>query len=252
MCEIFFSFSLSPSTVLNHCSSVDIHMAESDSLQVLGFPLYSIPNANSSKSKSTFLLGQFLYKSSCAVVHPHRIKITGFGSGQSALHCVGLGTYLDIAICPGILVQKEKMDRLDGALVNGFVVGVHFEMESEVEFTVVAKYNFCLQVVFVTVPKPLIDYARCPPFTFKSNGVYYWSYLPVNSVDTGVRNLQGLNKDSPMATWTFMGVQYILSRLRKSPVFVIRFVDPCTVESVCQIGVCILLFLLTFLFRIFL
>ena len=66
------------------------------------------------------------------MVHPHRIKITGFGSGQSALHCVGLGTYLDIAICPGILVQKEKIDRLDGALVNGFVVGVHFEMESEV------------------------------------------------------------------------------------------------------------------------
>ncbi|KAK7686653.1 hypothetical protein QCA50_010253 [Cerrena zonata] len=170
----------------------------------------------------TSLLGSYVYRSAHPLTYPHRI---GLFRPYDSNPDLGLGDKIMLRI-EGI-PDLEFLLNARSYLVEGWIIGVHFETSEYVEFTLIAKFQRVLQVVFLDVPQFFVAHERSPPFTHRIDGIYHWTYLSVADVESRAREVQGITDDN-ILNWsvTYRSAQSNLMNLRCTSVRFFRLLDP--------------------------
>ena len=113
----------------------------------------------------------------------------------------------------------------DSYIVDGWIIGVHFEVRGFIEYTVLGWFDGVLQLVFLDVPHSFIDTPHSPPHTVLLDDECYWSYLTPFEVEQRARVLQRVGSDLKQWSPTYVQVQDQLMLLRWSNVSRFELID---------------------------
>ena len=125
------------------------------------------------------------------------------------------------------------MGTSEGFVVDGWIVGVHFETINRVEFTVLGMYRHVLQIVFLSVPHVYVDRDRFPSINYTVNGRWHWTYISVAAVEVRAKIIQGV--DDNVFSWNpgCLNAHANMTILRCTPVYIIPLIDKSRRTVVC-------------------
>ena len=151
------------------------------------------------------------YESDCPFLFPHRVHLSEYDDNP----LLSIGDRLSISIPSRGNLSDHVLTAVE---FKGWIVGIHFEVEKFVEFTVLAVLHGSLQIVFMGVPQDFIDRQHFPQNTISFGGVTYWTYMTPLEVEARARFLRGMSPTSNDWGHSASYVQSFLMTLRTTGV----------------------------------
>ena len=114
----------------------------------------------------------------------------------------------------------------------GWIIGFHDFNDAFVEFTVIARCNDELRIVFLIMPWDAVDRGSCPPITLAASRLVFWNYLHSEDIMLYARSL--LNRMGCYFDWGTTGAEVdgLLINLRCAPFDVLTSRDPTSLSLV--------------------
>lgn len=182
----------------------------------LVYPLYGLERID-----KLSLEGEYIHKSDNPFLFPHRVRLC---NTRESTPKMTIGYHIWVHL-PAITTRK-LLENACSYVIDGWIVGVHFDEYGTTEFTVIGMFQRVLQVIFLSVPHAFVDRPRSPPFTMRHAGTCYWTYMSVPEVEARALNVQGIERGK-IADWSpsYPVVQGHMRLLRCSSVFYFPLID---------------------------
>ena len=155
---------------------------------------------------------EYQYRSVDPNIYPHRFKLLVDDDAprlsvddRVLLHDCEVGTF-------------EMLESPESFIVDGWIIGIHFELKDFVEYTILGMFDGVLQVVFLDVPQSHIDRRCSPPHTVFLNRQCYWTYMTPYETESRARVIQKVGGDLRDWSPTYVQVQSHLMTLRMTNV----------------------------------
>ena len=103
-------------------------------------------------------------------------------------------------------------------LLEGWIVGVHFEVDQYIEYTLLAIFQGILQVIFLEVPQRFVEQNVLYPNTMYVKNTWYWTYLPSPAIEARAKFIQNVDEDLVKWSSRSPAVHALLFLLRSTPV----------------------------------
>ena len=188
------------------------------------FPLHDL------QSGPGFLLtATFLYNSQNIFKFPHRLCLPeDFLDEKSPT--LGLDDRVTIRVARSLeeLIDEDP----EFSVLEAWIIGVHFEIFESVEFTLLGMFDGTLQVIFLEVPRRLVDRVNTLPNTMRYYGMWYWTYMPSIAIEARAKAIQNVGDDLEEWSYTYRTVHHCLMELRTKCVAHFVCVDPACFEDV--------------------
>ena len=172
----------------------------------------------------------FRYNSQDISRYPHRLFLLNtFLDSKSPL--VTLDDRVSIRLACTFAESLEDLST-PFTFLEGWIVGIHFEVEHFVEYTMLAMFQGVLQVVFLEVPQRFVEQNVLYANTMLVEDVWFWTYLPSEAIEARAKVLQHVEDDLRDWSPTFLSVQNLLLLLRSACVADFVAVDLRSFKSV--------------------
>ena len=189
----------------------------------------SVDQATLEQTPAIVINGHLLDNSPIPSRHPHQLGVYNIAT-EGRLLPLDDRVSIRLPAYQGALVMGTS----EGFVVDGWIVGVHFETINRVEFTVLGMYRHVLQIVFLSVPHVYVDRDRFPSINYTVNGRWHWTYISVAAVEVRAKIIQGV--DDNVFSWNpgCLNAHANMTVLRCTPVYIIPLIDKSRRTVVCR------------------
>ena len=158
------------------------------------------------------------YESRCSLRYSHRVHMSSYDEGPR----LSIGDRLIMAVAS----TDDRKGWLTSRKLPGWIIGVHFELDTFMEFTVLSIIEGLLQVIFLSVPQKFLDRCRLPPTTICVGTRLFWTYMTPFETEARARVLQNVGPSLEHWSSSARDVQKFLFQLRMSHIGEFYGIDP--------------------------
>ena len=176
------------------------------------------------------LSATYIYRSRDIWRFPHRLRLRG--------QICRIGS-IELQIGDRITVQIIRAASWFTAnefakcrMLEAWVIGVHFDNGSSIEFSLLGVIDGILQIVFLEIPRIAVCSEVAYLNTTCRNSICYWTYMPSAAIEYRAKLIQGVGDD--LSTWSprYLDVHELLLKLRTRPIGHFVGLDPAHFGSV--------------------
>lgn len=179
---------------------------------------------NPSLVQHRFLNVEVVYRSTTPFDYPHRYRLVGSLPEDNPFRFTDR-----VMLSPSGQEQAPSHQYPFFYCTDGWVIGVHYQLNQMVELTLIAMCEGLLQLVFLQMPIASISPEGCPKFkVLGADGkTEYWFYMTTADIRQRAQlTLRAPNEDLKYWGHTYAFIERLLITLRSTPIGRHLFLDP--------------------------